>query len=87
MFVATMKSLQGVEEGFVNPYMDEAELPETLIGDHIRLRQVLINLIKNAFKFTRMGLIRVLIAYDSVDEIMKVSIIDSGKGIKPEEKD
>ena len=39
-------------------------LPTALKGDQMRLKQILINLVKNALKFTQGGLIRLVIAYD-----------------------
>ena len=39
-------------------------LPLKLVGDQVRLQQVLINLTKNALKFTRKGRITLIIAYD-----------------------
>lgn len=52
-----------------------------LIGDSIRFQQVLINLIKNAMKFTFGGLIRVTVAFDHFQQMLVVHILDSGKGI------
>ena len=40
------------------------EFPEQLVGDQIRLKQVLINLTKNALKFTIGGIIKITAIYD-----------------------
>ena len=62
-------------------------VPETLIGDQTRLKQVLINLVKNAFKFTRKGEIRIRAAFDQRESMLKFDVCDTGKGIKQEEMD
>lgn len=50
----------------------------------MRLKQIMINLVKNSFKFTRKGCIRVIAAYDEATEMLKVHVVDTGKGIKAE---
>ena len=60
-------------------------LPDTVYGDETRLKQILINLVKNALKFTKQGSIRILAAYDSEEEMLKVQVIDTGKGIAKDE--
>lgn len=63
-------------------------IPDVLVGDPLRLRQVLINLIGNAIKFTAKGEVRVNISKKretSRDITLEFSVIDSGVGI-PEEK-
>jgi len=65
-----------------------ADVPDTLNGDAMRLRQVLINLIGNAIKFTDRGEVRlsVGIASETPGEIcLHFAVIDTGIGI-PREK-
>ena len=63
-------------------YDREEPLPDQLIGDHIRMKQVLINLIKNVLKFTHSGQIIIKAAYDDQDEKLYIHIVDNGKGFK-----
>lgn len=62
-------------------------MPEVLLGDQVRLKQILINLVKNALKFTthRNGLVRVIMAYDYEKDLLKVHVVDTGKGIREED--
>ena len=64
-----------------------SDVPDEVIGDPGRLRQVLLNLINNATKFTDSGSIEVRAAvYDSREKIVTVhfSISDTGMGIAPD---
>ena len=61
------------------------QLPETLIGDQIRLKQVLINLTRNAMKFTNKGEIRIVMSYDEIGEMLEVQVADTGSGLEPKE--
>ena len=56
-----------------------------LWGDETRLKQVLINLVKNALKFTRRGTIVAELSYDSEEGILYGSVLDSGQGIEAED--
>ena len=60
-------------------------LPRELRGDNLRLKQTLINLTKNALKFSLQGSIRLIMAYDGDAEMLHVHVHDTGKGIKEEE--
>lgn len=58
-----------------------------LVGDEDRLRQVMLNLINNAVKFTREGSVTVRLAFlDRTDESERISVAvrDTGIGIPPE---
>jgi two-component system sensor histidine kinase/response regulator len=61
-----------------------ATVPDTLIGDPMRLRQILINLIDNAIKFTKRGdvMLQVAIEPDAKDKhSLHFSVSDTGIGI------
>jgi PAS domain S-box-containing protein len=65
----------------------EAGLPRTLVGDPGRLRQVLVNLLGNAVKFTQSGEIAVTVAFIQREEqlvSLHFSVSDTGSGIAPE---
>ncbi|MBO9557393.1 MAG: MASE1 domain-containing protein [Caulobacter sp.] len=62
-------------------------LPADLLIDGGRLRQVLLNLIGNAAKFTEAGSITVTAAYDPAEERLSVSVADTGPGIAAEDVD
>lgn len=69
-------------------YQCAPEIPDRLHGDASRLRQVLINIIGNALRFTEEGEVAVCIDRVSRDaEFIRLhfAIIDTGIGIKPEQ--
>jgi CheY-like chemotaxis protein len=57
--------------------------PECLYGDDNRLRQVLLNLLNNAVKFTEKGSVNLDI--NITDKNLEFSVRDTGIGIKPED--
>jgi len=60
------------------------ELPDYVMGDPIRLRQIIINLVSNALKFTRQGEVNISIEVISNDEKkvrLKIAVTDTGIGI------
>ncbi|MFK7827677.1 MAG: ATP-binding protein [Oligoflexales bacterium] len=67
----------------------EKNVPDFILGDPTRVRQVLSNLISNAIKFTEEGGVLVHVDEKSEDGqiILSVSVQDSGIGIKEESKD
>jgi CheY-like chemotaxis protein len=65
-----------------------ADLPRFLVGDEARLRQVLINLLGNAVKFTRQGAVTLnvsLVAGDGPDPHVRFEVDDTGVGLAAEE--
>ncbi len=60
-------------------------VPALVTGDPVRVQQIMLNLIKNAVKFTNEGYIHVVLAY-SDDEGIYFKVTDSGIGITPEKQ-
>lgn len=68
--------------------MDISEdLPCGLIGDDVRIRQILVNLMNNAIKYTEKGSVTLSVHGKRVDDdiILKVAVKDTGIGIKEED--
>ncbi len=66
------------------------EIPQQLIGDSLRLRQVLINLVGNGIKFTERGSVNLTITLQQLDEqaaSLLFSVKDTGIGIDPKLQD
>ena len=80
-------SYQG-EKDIELAYQIDPRLPDALIGDQLRLKQVLINLMGNAIKFTNRGNVTIsvnLISTEAGIAEMRFSVTDSGIGISEEQ--
>ena len=70
--------------------LTDSDVPVTIKGDPIRLRQILINLVDNAIKFTESGRISVHVKLvESHDEslVLRFEVSDTGIGVKPQDVD
>jgi signal transduction histidine kinase len=56
-------------------------VPKAILSDSMRLRQILLNIIGNAVKFTANG--SVTIEVDYVSPFLKIKVIDTGRGMTP----
>lgn len=64
------------------------DIPKQLMGDSVRIQQIIINLANNAVKFTREGYVHLSIGYEKTSEremMLKAFIEDTGIGIKKED--
>ena len=62
----------------------DPSLPHIFNGDGARIRQIAVNLIGNAVKFTESGTVAVLVEKGEAERGVKISIVDSGIGIPPD---
>lgn len=65
----------------------ERSVPEILIGDTVRLKQILINIMGNAIKFTNRGHVKlncIAVPQDEKSTRIQISVADTGIGIPPE---
>ncbi len=70
-------------------YLLPCDLPMSLRGDPARLRQVLVNLVDNAIKFTSRGEVVILVSKvdESVDDItLRFAVRDTGVGLSQEDQ-
>ncbi len=64
-----------------------SRVPETIFTDATRLRQVLINLIGNAIKFTDEGVVTLSVAFDADAKMLSFAVCDTGIGISSEQQE
>lgn len=79
---AQMSSLAEKKGLHIETIIDEI-LPTTLIGDAKRIEQVLTNLLSNAFKFTEVGSVSLLIEAHPTEKTWALKVKDTGIGIPP----
>jgi len=66
----------------------DCNIPNSLIGDETRIRQILLNLLNNAVKYTDMGFVSFTAQSEVIDDKninLVLEVMDSGRGIKQED--
>ena len=85
--IATDLSITAEKKGLKLNYANDAKGPYTVNGDMEKIRQVVLNVIDNAIKYTMQGSVSVMLSRDEARKMFKVAITDTGMGISPEEKE
>jgi signal transduction histidine kinase len=70
-------------------YDFDPEVPQTVMGDPGRLKQILVNLLSNAIKFTETGTVQLRVEASRIAEkpVLHFSITDTGIGIPLEKRE
>ncbi len=64
-------------------------MPRRLLGDEVRIRQIIMNLLTNAVKYTEKGSVTLSVGCEKLEDnkiILKISVRDTGIGIKQEDQ-
>jgi signal transduction histidine kinase/DNA-binding NarL/FixJ family response regulator len=85
-----MLDIRAQDKGLILLVEYDQDLPQYINIDSLKLRQILINLIGNAIKFTEKGEVKLIVSYKKDNENEQsgrlcFSIIDTGLGMKQEE--
>lgn len=68
---------------------NDSTIPRRLFGDEARIRQIIVNLLTNAIKYTQKGSVVLLLNWEKIEEkkmVLKISVKDTGIGITPEDQ-
>ena len=86
--IVNMLWLRAHDKGLGFEVSVDPEVPVALYGDEVRLKQIIINLLNNAIKYTKEGRIELLVESRDIDSEtveLVVSVSDTGMGIKKED--
>jgi len=83
--LAAMMAPLAAEKGLSFATQMDRDVPEILRADKVRLRQILINLLGNAVKYTVEGSVRLTVSYNHGRIVATVS--DTGPGISPDDQE
>ncbi len=83
--IVNMMWLRAEQKGLQLKIEVDPSIPAELYGDEVRIKQILVNLLNNAVKYTKEGSVTLHIEKEDVSDnqvVMMFSIIDTGMGIK-----
>ena len=80
-------SMRAEDKGLCLTFAVPEDTPSALLGDEVRVRQVLLNILTNAIKYTMKGSVKMTVTYEKTGENMvqlSFAVKDTGIGIKEE---
>ncbi len=85
--VVNMTMTKAQEKGLEYSLKVSEDIPSVMLGDEIRVRQILLNLINNAIKYTHEGSVSVDVSYQDETQMLQIVVADTGIGIREEDLD
>lgn len=88
--VINMFSIRARGKGLYFEYKADPDIPDRLLGDDRRIKQILINILNNAVKYTDIGGSLLKVSYERAGEdeiLLKISVSDTGRGMRKEDID
>jgi len=83
--VMDLMQVKATAKGLALDSIIENKIPMIIHSDPIRLRQILVNLLGNAIKFTEIGRVRLRVCYVKSENCLRLSVEDSGIGMSEEQ--
>ncbi|MGN6370246.1 MAG: ATP-binding protein [Phycisphaerae bacterium] len=87
LFSDVLSTMQprAVQKGLALTLNMRGDVPERLVTDGMRLKQVVMNLASNAIKFTQHGRVDIRLAYHAATQTLQAEVEDSGIGMNSEQ--
>ena len=87
--VVNMIRYKAEQKGLAFAVKVDESIPDSLIGDEVRIRQVIVNILNNAVKYTPEGSVTFDVRGETTEDgnlLLRIASIDTGLGIKEEDK-
>ena len=81
----SLLSVRSDQKGLPLRLIFDSPIPESIQSDPTRLRQIILNLLGNAIKFTDGGYVEMRVSCDRQNETITFAVLDTGIGIAPEQ--
>ncbi|MDZ4785741.1 MAG: response regulator [bacterium] len=85
--VQALMKIRAEQKGLAFWIEYQGEMPERIITDQTRLKQILLNLVGNAIKFTQKGSVKIGASCNKEANTVSFQIVDTGIGIPADKKD
>lgn len=86
-YIMNMTSKKARDKGLEYSVSASRNIPARLYGDEKRIKQIMMNLIGNAIKYTESGSVRVNVDFEPDKNILCIEVADTGCGISPEDQE